>query len=207
MSPIARTVLFAAVAAWLAAATPSSAATDAERAEMQRLGAAFSAALAADTAAYAAELSDIGWFRLISDPTELVGDKGLARARGVVREAHAILAHYRGLYPSRVADERNRIANAALSEETRRATLADFDRGAEQGRATWDRQWALDARFMDEVDAMISLLARNEGFWSIAGDQISFADSNAEADFQAHAANLERIAVQEGLSQRPFQTH
>jgi hypothetical protein len=180
----------------MAAPQPS----QAERAEIARLGAPFADALAKDTADYRAELSQLGWFRFIADPSVIVGDKGLDRTRALVRQARAIMERYRALYPRRVAEERARIVQAGLGEDVRRAALADFERGVAKGRGQWDRLWARDAKFIDETGAIVSLLARDEGWWSVADGRIAFDNQADQRAFDAHAAALERIAVAEARS-------
>lgn len=148
-----------------------------------------------DHQAYVSELDGAGVANLLL-PANLKTDKGLGRAKAAVVRGREIVQKYHALYDRRLADAYIAIDKSNMNPSMKTQTKTGMDEGMAKSKPMADRIWALEAGAVEEMGAVVDLLAAYEGSWKIT-DKVVFENPDVVAAYNGHLAKLQEMANEE----------
>jgi hypothetical protein len=154
-----------------------------------------------DHMAYISELGSMNLATLTS-PAHIASADDVALVESRLSSAKAIVAKYRDLYDSRMAETRRDIATGALPPALKIQALQGFDASANLTRDKTRRLWADELAVLDQLGEQYEFLAGRRARWRLIGTQVVFNDPADLAVFNAHLAEMQRISADEVSVQR-----
>lgn len=154
---------------------------------------------------YLLELDAIGWNSIL-DPSRLKADKTLTESELIIKQAKAVLTRNKKRFRESLEIYRDNISALSVRESSKRNMRSGFDRGMEKAKASIDVMYLLEAKVIDEVENMITLLSAKKGAWAVEGENIMFYnDSDLERFNSYHASIQSIIQQQEEITRRETQ--
>jgi hypothetical protein len=164
--------------------------------EMRKLLADQTKTVQADSAAYQAELAQLGLTEALK-PGRLTARAGIDSARAKIAQAHAIIARYRNQEQARRDATRNTLYHSSMDLDDKRRYLNEFDNTEVRMGPIIDGVWDLQDAEINEASSTVDMLIGSRGRWQMVRNKVLFlfpADLNA---FAAHQQALAQLHAQE----------
>jgi len=151
----------------------------------------------ADHQRYVAELRALGFPDRVK-PAAVAKDPHLARALATLGDAKALVARYRQLGDTRVAEARAKLAALPLATADHDALLRGFDSRVPEDARFRKEMWDLEDAMVGEVEAAMRVLRRTEGHWQVQGGKTyGFEDGGAMNTFNGHMRRFDELSKQQ----------
>ena len=156
---------------------------------------AYLAQQAKDSLAYENELDGSGVSNLLL-PARLKADTDLSQSRAAVVRGRQIVKKYHSLFDRRVTEAYGLIDKTTMSPSMKAQAKAGMNESMATSKATTDRIWLLEAAAVDEMGAVVDLLAKSKGSWTIT-DRVVFQNPEVLSTYNAHLSKIQELANEE----------
>ena len=144
---------------------------------------------------YLHSLDSIGWNHIL-DPQRIEHDPNLAESRAMIAGVRGSLDIYETQLRQLMLATRARIGALGLSEETRRAALESFDKGAAKSAETIGKGMGLEREVVNQVAGIFRLLGSSSQ-WDVREDHIALYSAAELAQFNQAVERIREATQQE----------
>jgi hypothetical protein len=139
---------------------------------------------------YLKALEDAGWMTLL-DGDRLSRDAGLKDSQAIVAASEAVVREHRAKSFAIIDSIPARIQQATFSsDDVRRGAVKGAEAGQVNARRNSTAMWEYEVQIMQEVAAVIDLLAKRQGHYKFDEDQVRFEEQSDADIFNAHMTKV-----------------
>lgn len=134
------------------------------------------------------------------EPRSLAATGGVARARSKVKALRDMMVRVQVEDEALRREARAEVGRLPVSGPRRRQMLREFDASLDRDREATAISTQLTGMMLDEMDAMVDVLARSR--WSLEDDNVAFWTDGDLAVFRLHARRLAEIQTEYDAAER-----
>ncbi|GLR14400.1 hypothetical protein GCM10007907_31900 [Chitinimonas prasina] len=169
--------------------------------EMERFIKTFFRDLTALRNDYQREISNSGWENLLN-ASQFSQDPGFHQRRALVHEVRQIANTYQARNHQAINNTLASISTLNMSEADKSDLRSGFEQGLVKARRNIDKLWALENQAIDEMGAMVDLLARNPQAWEVEQGNVAFNNQALLDRYNAHFRRVQEIVQEQEAMQR-----
>lgn len=169
--------------------------------EMERFIKTFFRDLTALRNDYQREISDSGWENLLN-ASQFSQDPGFHQRRALVHEVRQIANTYQARNHQAINHTLASISTLNMSEADKADLRSGFEQGLVKARRNIDKLWGLEHQVIDEMAAMVDLLASNPQAWEVEQGNVAFNNQALLDRYNAHFRRVQAIVQEQEAMQR-----